>query len=245
MKVITKKYKKVKAKIAIFGFPGIGNVSKIVVDFLVDQLKAKKVMDVYSTSFPNAVIVYDDFTVDLPKIEVFKYKNLIFFSGDVQPSKEEDSYQLAQELIEITKKMGIKEVITLGGIGLEEEPLKPKVYAAFNDKKYKKKLEKLGVHFNKKGANVIIGLSGLLLVYAKIKGIKGFSLLAEASNNNIGLRASKSIIDVLTDYLKTKISTKDLEDEIKKTSQKEAKEKKIKMEMTKYFGGDGNINYIG
>ena len=245
MKVIIKKYKQVKAKTAIFGFPGIGNVSKIVVDFLIDKLNAKKVMDIYSTSFPNAVVVYDDFTVDLPKIEVYNYKNIIFFSGDVQPSKEEDSYQLAQELVDTIKKMGVKEVITLGGIGLEEEPLKPKVYAAFNDKKYKKKLEKLGVHFNKKGANIIIGLSGLILVYARIKSIKGFSLLSEASTSNISLRASKSIIDVLDDYLNIKISTKDLEDEIKKTSQKEAKEKKIKLEMSKYFGRDGNINYIG
>ncbi len=246
MKIIRKKYKNVKkAKTAVFGFPGIGNVSKVVVDFLIEKLNAQKVMDIYSDVFPNAVIIEDDFTVDLPKIEVFKYKDILFFSGDVQPSKEIDSHEMAEELVKIAKGFGVKEIITLGGIGLEEEPLKPKVYAAMNDEKYRKKLERYGINFKRKGAAIIIGLSGLILFYAKTKKIKGFSLLAEASTNGIGLRASRSIIDILTKYLKIKVSTKDLDEEIKKMHVKEMKEKKLNQEMKKIFSVRRKVNYIG
>ncbi len=249
MKIIKIKYGQIKgAKRAIFGFPGIGNVSKIVVDFLIDKLNAKKVMDIYSNEFPNMVIVKEDFTIDTPKIEVFKYKDLLLFSGDFQPSNEVASYNLSEELVKIAKSLKVKEIITLGGIALEEEPLKPKVYAAMNDKKYKKILEKVGVYFNKRGANLIIGLSGLILFYAKVNKIKAFSLLSETSGkpNSIGLRASKSIIDVLNKYLKLKVSTKDLDEEIKKLKRRETEEKKIRADLKRYFNaGDGNLNYIG
>ncbi len=249
MKIMVVKHGQIgKVNKAIFGFPGIGNVSRIVVDFLIDKLNAKKVMDIYSNEFPNAVIIKDDFTIDTPKIEVFKYKDILFFSGEVQPSNESSSYDLAEEIIKIVKSLKVKEVITLGGIALEEEPLKPKVYAALTDAKYKKKLEKIGVYFNKKGANLIIGLAGLILFYAKMKKLKGFSLLAETSGkpNAIGLRASKSIIEVLSKYLKIIISTKDIDKEIDNLRKREVHEKKIRKDLKRYIKTkDGNPNYIG
>ena len=249
MKLLKVKYGQIKGtNKAIFGFPGIGNVSKIVVEFLIDKLKAKKVMDIYSTEFPNLVVVKDDFTIEPPKIEVYKYKNILLFNGEVQPSNEVSSYELSDELVKIAKSLGVKEIITIGGIALESEPVKPKVYAALIDKKYKKKLETVGVHFNKKGANIIIGMSGILLFYAKIKKMKGFALLAETSGvqGAIGLRASKSILDVLSKYLKISISTHDLDNEIKNLKKNENKEKRLQSEIAKYIKPmDGNLNYIG
>ena len=37
-----------KNPVLIEGLPGIGNVGKIVVDFMVDELKAQKVYEIYS-----------------------------------------------------------------------------------------------------------------------------------------------------------------------------------------------------
>ena len=50
---------KLKNPILIEGLPGIGNVGKIAVDFLIDQLKHKIMYTIYSTSFPHSVFVND------------------------------------------------------------------------------------------------------------------------------------------------------------------------------------------
>jgi len=41
----------------IEGLPGIGNVGKIAVDFLVEEFKAKKLYSFFSNKFPHSVFV--------------------------------------------------------------------------------------------------------------------------------------------------------------------------------------------
>jgi len=42
-----KKMPKLKKPILIEGLPGIGNVGKVAVDFMIDELKAKKLFDIF------------------------------------------------------------------------------------------------------------------------------------------------------------------------------------------------------
>ena len=56
----TEDFKKFNNAVLIEGLPGIGNVSRICVDFLIDRLGAVKLCDVYSSVFPNSVMVTDD-----------------------------------------------------------------------------------------------------------------------------------------------------------------------------------------
>jgi proteasome assembly chaperone (PAC2) family protein len=65
-----------KNPILIVGLPGIGNVGKIVVDFLIDELKAKKMYEIHSRHFPNTVFVNDNNLVSLPSVEIFCKKAL-------------------------------------------------------------------------------------------------------------------------------------------------------------------------
>ena len=60
-----------KNPILIEGLPGIGNVGKIAADFVVDNLKAKKFLEITSNSFPNSVFVNEKNLIDLPKIEFY------------------------------------------------------------------------------------------------------------------------------------------------------------------------------
>ncbi len=48
---------KLKSPILVEGLPGIGNVGKVVVDFIIDKLKAKKLYEFSSYSFPHSVFV--------------------------------------------------------------------------------------------------------------------------------------------------------------------------------------------
>jgi hypothetical protein len=52
-----KKIPKLKNPILIEGLPGIGNVGKVAVDFIIDELKAKKLYDIFSYTFPHSVFV--------------------------------------------------------------------------------------------------------------------------------------------------------------------------------------------
>ena len=72
--------------ILIEGLPGIGNVGKVAVDFLIDELKAKKIYEITSYTFPHSVFVNEDNLVELPVVEVFykqiKKKDILLLGGD-------------------------------------------------------------------------------------------------------------------------------------------------------------------
>ena len=80
---------KLKNPILIEGLPGIGNVGKIAVDFLIDQLDHKIMYTIYSKSFPHSVFVNDGNIIEMPSVTLYSVKlanrNLMLLSGDVQP----------------------------------------------------------------------------------------------------------------------------------------------------------------
>ena len=75
-----------KRPVLIEGLPGIGNVGKVAVDFMLENTKAKKFIEIYSKAFPNSVFVNEKNLIDLPKISLFykkfKGKEFIFMGGD-------------------------------------------------------------------------------------------------------------------------------------------------------------------
>lgn len=177
---------KLNNPILIEGLPGIGNVGKVAVDFLVDELNATKIYEVTSHTFPHSVFVNEDNLVELPKIEIFykkfnnKKQDLILLCGDVQPIDEVSSYEFSEKVLDIVEQFKSKEVITLGGIGLGEIPKKPKVYCTANTKKIVQKYKNGMVNDQLYGVvGPIIGVSGLLVGLAKKRNIDAISFLAE------------------------------------------------------------------
>ena len=132
---------KLNNPIFIEGLPGIGNVGKVAVDFLIDELDAKKLYEITSYTFPHSVFINENNLVELPMVEIFykkfngKKNDLILMGGDVQPTDEVSSYEFSDKILDMVQKFKGKEVITLGGIGLAEVPKKPKVYCTGNTKK--------------------------------------------------------------------------------------------------------------
>lgn len=249
-KVTTRKKIKPKHAILIEGLPGIGNVGKIVVDYLIEQLKAEKIAHFFSYLLPNTVFVNQDNLVELPKIELY-YKQIqgqdyLFLTGDVQPSNEQASYKFTECVLDQAKKYGCKEIITLGGIGLGEIPQKPKVYCTGNDKALIKKFTKLGAKDDIYGlVGPIIGVSGLLIGLSTPKKIKAATLLTETYNHPmyLGIIEAKESLKLLNKRYSLQLNFRQLNKEIKKLEQQNGQEpdnpklkrlKKIK-----------EINYIG
>ena len=95
---------KLKNPVLIEGLPGIGNVGKIAVDFLIDQYEPKLISEIYSTSFPHSVFVTDNNLIEMPTVRIYtvksKNRDMILLAGDIQPVDEEASYQFSSLIIE-------------------------------------------------------------------------------------------------------------------------------------------------
>ena len=61
---------KIKDPILIEGLPGIGNVGKIAVDFLVETIKAKKIIEISSHRFPHSVFINEKNLIDVPVLSI-------------------------------------------------------------------------------------------------------------------------------------------------------------------------------
>ena len=136
------KVSKLNQPVLIVGLPGIGNVGKLCGDFLVEELKAKKILSFFSYTLPQTVFVTENNLIELPRIEMYlkqfngKAKNdLLFLVGDIQPMNEESSHKFCQTMITLLKEFEGNEIITLGGIGQQNVPEKPKVYCTGTDRK--------------------------------------------------------------------------------------------------------------
>lgn len=249
---------KINNPVLIEGLPGIGNVGKIVVDFIIDELNAKKIFEFQSYSFPHSVFVNEDNVVELPTIEIYHKKtksgkDILLLAGDVQPIDEISCYKFSEKVLDILETLEGTEVITLGGIGLPQIPKKPTVYCTANKKGLTKQFK--NIDDNLYGVvGPIVGVSGLLLGLAGRRKIDGVSFLAETYGHPmyLGLKGAKEILSILNKKYKLNISIKRFDNEIaeieegmlKKTEDlnnvvKKSKLKKLKGAMHK------DTSYIG
>jgi hypothetical protein len=219
-----KEVPKLKNPVLVEGLPGIGNVGKVAVDFIIDEIKAVKFCDFFSHSLPHSVFVNEENLVELPTISMYykKFRNrksdLLFLAGDVQPTDEKSSYEFCEKVLDIIQNLNTKEIITLGGIGLPSIPKKPRVYCTGNSKDIVKRYLQ-GAAIEKKLYGVvgpIVGVSGLLLGLAKKRSVDAVSLLAETYSHPmyLGLKGAKEIVKVLNSRLSLKINMQDLDREI-------------------------------
>ncbi len=260
----TKKYGNIKVKnpILIEGLPGMGNVGKIAIDFLIDELDAKKVYDISSHELPHCVFINEHNIVELPMIQVFHKKigksDFLFLSGDLQPVSETSCYSFCNYVLDSFEKNKCNEIITLGGIALGEVPEEPKVYCTGNSKEliknYQKYTSKKSLH---NFIGPIVGVSGLLLGLASKRNIPAVTLLAETYGHPtyIGIHGAQKIVSVLKKKFNFKVDASKLQEDIsavKKITKKQSiKNKKLQKKESKKIEDfidiedDEGINYIG
>lgn len=237
--------------ILIEGLPGIGNVGKITLDYLVDSLKAEAFLEIYSNKFPNSVFVNEDNLIDLPKITFYfrkmKGNEFIFLGGDVQPVDETGSYEFCHEVLKLFKKFKGKNIITLAGIGLPKIPNNPKVYGTGNSKKIMKSFGDKDI--NKKifgTVGPIIGVTGLLIGLAKEHNIDAICLLSQTFGhpNYLGIKGSRELLKVLDKKFKFNLDFSSLDKEIKEI-EKEIKTKTQEITGFTQVKPEQEVSYIG
>jgi len=244
--------------VLIEGLPGIGNVGKVAVDFMIDKLKARKIYEIYSYSFPHSVFVDENNLVNLPRISIYHFRNkkngqkdVLFLAGDVQPIDEEGCYEFSELVLDIAEKLRIKEIITLGGIGIEEIPKTPKVYCTGNSKKivefYRKNLGLKNSLYDVVGP--IVGVSGLLVALARKRKIDAIALLAETYSHPLylGMKGARELLKLLNKRFNLGITLNEFNKEIEEFEKEMIKKTNELEEISKKSLRKGNqdINYIG
>ena len=213
--------------ILIEGLPGIGNVGKIAIDFLIEELGAKKLYSFFSYRFPHSVFVNEKNLVEMPKIEMYyktfpagsKKRDVLLLQGDIQPIDEESCFSFCEEILTLAKKHRCTEVITTGGIGLQAIPEQPRVFCTSNDTELFKHYATKELLVEKDIFGVvgpIVGVSGILLGLGKKRGVKGVALLAEtfAHPLYLGVKGAKEVIRVLEQKFSFGIDLKKMGKEI-------------------------------
>src|SRR3989338_958019 len=240
-----------RGPILIEGLPGIGNVGKISLDFLVDSLNAKPFLEIYSDYFPNSVFVNEKNLVDLPKItfyyKIIKGREFIFLTGDFQPVDEYGCYQFCHEVLELFSKFKGKTMVTLGGIGLSKIPEKPKLYVTGSSMKALKNFDEKILNRHIFGTvGPIMGVTGLLVGLASNYDINAVCLLAQTFGhpNYLGIRGAKELLRYLDGKYNFKLDFKYIDREIKEI------ESELNLKITQQKSnvlkeGASEVSYIG
>ncbi len=212
-----------KNPILVEGLPGIGHVGKIAMDFIIDEIGAKKIAEFDSYAYPHSVFVNEEDLVELPQIEVYAKQNkngkdLLLLAGDIQPLDERSCYEFSDTVLDMAGEFGCSEIVTLGGIALKQVPKQPNVFLTGNHKGIVKEYQR-GTKISTKLYGVvgpIVGVSGVLLGLAKRRNIKAVSLLAETYGHPmyLGIGGARELLKVLNQKLSLKLNMKQLDKEL-------------------------------
>jgi uncharacterized protein (TIGR00162 family) len=245
--ILEKENEKVKKNpIVIVGLPGIGLVGKIVADYLIKQLKAKRFAVFYSPAFPPQVIMRKDGKVRMLSYRFYHARissqEFIFLVGDIQPFEQDWQYSVCKEILEYLSPLKPKEIITIGGYGTNQFIQKPRVLGAANSKQEIKEYEKFGVVFGEaKGS--IIGAAGLFVAMGRFYGIPAICLMGETHGAYVDANAAKAVLEVIAKKFGMKIDYSELEEKVRFTEKamREIEEELKKMQQPK---GKENLTYF-
>jgi uncharacterized protein (TIGR00162 family) len=186
----------------ICGFPGTGYVGKIAIDHLIQELNAKRLADIFSTSFPQQIMIRTDGVAELMKNIIFYSKaatsssnDVLLLTGDSQPISPESEYLLAEQILDIAAKFNTKKVFTLAASVSGEFVDKPRVFGTATDSDIVKTFPEKNILTMDSGS--ITGMNGLIIGIAKLRGMQGTCLLGETSGYLVDAKASKSILESL------------------------------------------------
>lgn len=238
------KERRPKEPILIEGLPGIGQVGKLVAEYMIHQLGAEKIAEIHSLYFPPQVILDENGLARLARNELFLYhneeKDIIFLVGDHQSTSNEGHYILADQYCEIAEELHVKRIYTLGGFGVGHLVNEPRVLGAINRAELRGEIEAAGVTFNRdEPGGGIIGAAGLMLGLSAQRGIDAVCLMGETSGYIVDPMAAASVLAVLSKLAGVQVDPTRLNDRAAEI------EKVIESMVEGEKGKDEELSYIG
>ena len=235
-----------KEFVLVSGLPGIAYIGKLSVDYLIQQLKAELVGEVYSKYFPPYVLIREDGLVELLRNELHLFRDedagdLLFFSGNSQAFSPEGQYEVADTLLDWAVANGVKKVFSLAAYVTDRTFETPNVYGTATSSEALEELKKKGVVPLDQG--IISGENGLIMGLAKKRDVEAVCLLGETRGYQtptgqyiIDAKATKAVLNLLASVLNLKVDMEPLDKQAKEMDDIIAKmaevERRIKEEMS-------------
>ena len=245
------------------GLPGVGNVGRIAVGYLLEELKAKKFAELMSSHFMPFVLIHQSSAVHVLKNEFYYWKandpkksDIIFMIGDSQSVDPVGHYEIVETVLDFLEKIGVKEIITTAGLSVQKPEKKPTLIGTVSDPEIIKKYDKFDIDFDA-GSKVgtIIGASGLFLGLGRYRGMEGLCLLGQTAGmpEIPDPKTAEVILKVLIKILKVEIDMSELKDKIKEMENFMSKIQKVQSKalsqmLSEEMGKSGDkedLKYIG
>jgi uncharacterized protein (TIGR00162 family) len=207
--------------ILIEGLPGIGFVANIAALHLIKELKAKRFAQIFSSSFQDFAVTTGDGGARSPINELYYAKredggrDLIIWFGNTQALTTVGQYELVGKALDIAQEFGCRFVISIGGFKKDEAQPVPGIYSTATDLETMQQALDLGT---KVMVGHVFGIAGLSVGLARIRDMKGFSLLVDTPGMNPDVNAARYALTTLGKYLNLNVDLSGLEasgDEIK------------------------------
>jgi uncharacterized protein (TIGR00162 family) len=232
--------------VLVSGLPGIAYIGKLAVDYLMQQLEAELIGEVYSTYFPPYVLIGKDGVVELLRNELHLHKgeavgDIMFFSGNSQAFSPEGQYEVAETLLDWAVANGVKKIFSLAAYVSDRTFETPNVYGTATSFEALKELKTKGVMPLDEG--IISGENGLIIGLAKKRGVEAVCLLGETRGYQtptgqyiLDAKATKAVLNSLALILNLEVDMKPLENQAKEMDEIIAKmaevERRIRDEMS-------------
>jgi len=201
-------------------WPGIGNVSMLVANYLERKLDFKRLGTVEASHFfdPIGIAVRDN-VVEAPQFPQSRFSywknegggsDIILFIGDDQPSS--NAYELANCVLDVGLKFQAKRIYTCAAaITRIHHTEQPRVWGVATVQRLTDELREYDLV--QRGNLQISGLNGLLLGVAKERNIEGICLLGEVPGYTTRIQnpmAALAILGVLPKMLGIEIDTSEM-----------------------------------
>jgi uncharacterized protein (TIGR00162 family) len=195
---------KLTRPVLIEGLPGIGFVANISALHLIRELKTKRFAEIRSSSFQDFAITDKDGQARFPVNELYYHKggknerDLIILYGNTQALTTFGQYELSGRILDIVQELGCNYVMTLGGLRVGGKVETPKLHCAASDAEALNAALSVGA---KRIGGQIFGMAGLLVGLAKLRGMKGFCLLAETPGFYPDASAARELLNAMSAIL--------------------------------------------
>jgi len=211
------KDQKLVSPVMIEGLPGIGQVGKLVAEYMIHMLHATKIAEIHSIYFPPHVIIEENGVARLVRNELYLHhtdaRDVVFLVGDYQSTSNEGHYILTDQYLDIAAELGVRRIYTLGGFGVGHFVEEPRVLGALNRPELREEIEAAGVVFQRdEPGGGIVGAAGLILGLGTMRGIEAICLMGETSGYLVDPRSATSVLTVLSHLLNVPVDPTQLND---------------------------------
>ena len=182
-------------------------INKMIVNVLIDHMRAEKFAELYSPHFPDCVIAEETGLCHLPRYDLYKstiFKpNIVLMTGDIGPSHDDGPahYEVLNCLFNSAKDWGCRRFLSLGVF--VSDKAEDRIYVSATSRSLVSSITgKLGGKPLTMGR--IDGLTGMTLGLARLHGFPAICILGMPENNNYPDDLAQEIFHFVLDVLSFK-----------------------------------------